>query len=329
MTTITFTIPADIPTPNVSISFSPPVPPPSPEQDVPTRFSNRRVLRKCLLGTVELVHDTTVQCDRVIKTSRTNKPNPKIMDDVYREIDILTYVTKCQRKTKSKFVAELLEVLPSDENKVHLLLEDGGSELFSLVDHEMQRRLPGHKGPLTAIPQILSHWKQLVDIVYFLHVECEVAHLDISLENFVFNENSEMRIIDFGVARKLDPKEKRHFNLSTQKDVFDGAPIGKLQYMSARNMLRYPYNGFQQDVYSLSVCFWMLLTGFFPYNLDKANGSHQLFVQGDIEPLLCAYGMHEILLALPEGAIHLLERMSVSSSSRADIREVKEMMDKL
>jgi len=125
-------------------------------------------------------------------------------------------------------------------------------------------------------------FQQMVQAVATMHNQ-GVYHLDISLENFVvhFDEDGTflLKLIDFGRAKRVKKKPNLPDGVDKNDcwgfEEFDftvATPPGKVRYTSAQGalFLKYQdsdaYDASKEDVYSLAVCLYSMLTGDMPWN---------------------------------------------------------------
>jgi serine/threonine protein kinase len=83
-----------------------------------------------------------------------------------------------------------------------------------------------------------------------------IAHRDMKPDNIMMadnNEDSEIKLIDFGLSKIIGPKER-------SKD-----PFGTIPYAAPEIILRKPYSH-SVDIWSLGVTVFFLLTGFHPFD---------------------------------------------------------------
>ena len=83
-----------------------------------------------------------------------------------------------------------------------------------------------------------------------------IAHRDMKPDNIMMAENtedSEIKLIDFGLSKIIGPKER-------SKD-----PFGTIPYAAPEIILRKPYSH-SVDIWSLGVTVFFLLTGFHPFD---------------------------------------------------------------
>lgn len=83
-----------------------------------------------------------------------------------------------------------------------------------------------------------------------------IAHRDMKPDNIMMaskDEDSEIKLIDFGLSKIIGPKER-------SKD-----PFGTIPYAAPEIILRKPYSH-SVDIWSLGVTIFFLLTGFHPFD---------------------------------------------------------------
>jgi serine/threonine protein kinase len=110
--------------------------------------------------------------------------------------------------------------------------------------------------------------RQLLAGVEYLHAQ-GVAHRDLKLENVLLNEvgGSKVKIIDFGLAHVYPKTATGAVDRSTPLVDICGSP----SYCAPEVRTGQGYDGFRADVWSLGVCFFAMLSGFFPLEESCAN----------------------------------------------------------
>jgi len=92
-----------------------------------------------------------------------------------------------------------------------------------------------------------------------------VAHRDLKLENVLLTKDGVVKVIDFGLSH-IYPK-------GAQGDFDRSVPLkemcGSKSYAAPEVLSGVGYDGFLADVWSLGVCLFAMLSGFFP--LDEAS----------------------------------------------------------
>lgn len=99
-------------------------------------------------------------------------------------------------------------------------------------------------------------FKQIVKSIEYCH-DMGVAHKDIKLENVMIDKKGKTTLIDFGFCEFAS-----FVKLSTRYD-------GTLDYMPPEELLRHPFSPYKADSFALGVLLFILLTGFFPFDLKK------------------------------------------------------------
>lgn len=137
-----------------------------------------------------------------------------------------------------------------------------GGELFD--------QLTTHNGP---VPEAVARgfMQQLCDGIAHCHL-CGVAHRDIKLENVLLNEQGVVKVIDFGLSHQYrkDPKT----GAIDRSQPIEGF-CGSKSYAAPEVLLGRGYDGYQADMWSIGVCLFGLLNGFFP--VDEAKMSDWRF----------------------------------------------------
>lgn len=138
---------------------------------------------------------------------------------------------------------QLVDYFTADEGTGFLVMDYiQGPTLQDLFDNT------GRDLPLTKIIEIAF---QLCDLLHYLHtfLPCPIIYRDLKPSNIMFNEQSQVRLIDFGVARQ--------FKYGKQGDTMQMGTIGFAapeQFMGLQTDAR-------SDLYSLGALLYYLLSG--------------------------------------------------------------------
>lgn len=128
------------------------------------------------------------------------------------------------------------------------------------------------RSDLATIPEIIKLLCQMTAGVQAIH-DAGIVHRDLKPENILLTKEGNVKIADFGIARKNDgPKLTEH-----------GGVVGTLEYVSPEYMLRSQVD-WRSDIYALGVLAYELITGDSPFKGDSAYASISKRLQNDPEP---------------------------------------------
>ena len=127
------------------------------------------------------------------------------------------------------------------------------SIIMEFVDGSTLRELVA-QGPLP-LPRVLSIVAQVADAMAEAHA-ARLIHGDLKPSNLMFDATGAVRILDFGLARRIDPD-------ATEVAPVDQSP-GTIAYLAPELMLG-TSPGVQSDVYALGVVMYEMLTGARPF----------------------------------------------------------------
>jgi len=132
----------------------------------------------------------------------------------------------------------------------------GGGELF---DQVIDRGT-------NAMPESVARgfFLQMLEGVRYCHL-AGVAHRDLKLENVLLNEAGVVKLIDFGLSHVYP----RHSDGTADRSKPLRDVCGSKSYAAPEVLASKGYDGFAADMWSLGVCLFAMLSGFFP--LDEAS----------------------------------------------------------
>jgi len=185
------------------------------------------------------------------------------------------------RKMKVSLIekeCQFLETVRGNEHiiniKAHTIGQGKHSHLYFIFMErasggELFDQLTTHNGP---VPEQIARgfMAQLCDAIAYCHA-LGVAHRDIKLENVLLNDAGVVKLIDFGLSHQYAVDAKGVVNRSQPIEGF----CGSKSYAAPEVLLGRGYDGYQADMWSLGVCLFGLLNGFFP--VDEAKSSDWRF----------------------------------------------------
>lgn len=131
-----------------------------------------------------------------------------------------------------------------------------GTKLYLILDHVPSRTLQEliEKNVYFDIFEIINIIRQIAESLQYIH-DKGIIHRDIKPGNILITESKQVKIIDFGCARKIYTE-----NLTISRML-----IGTINYMSPEQLMGYKDIDGRADIFSLGCTFYQLLTGFLPF----------------------------------------------------------------
>lgn len=142
----------------------------------------------------------------------------------------------------------VITLLGYKDTQCHLLIamEKSTTDLYNLIV----------EAPLDE-EHCIRCFRQMLHGISFIHSK-RIVHRDIKLENWVLCGRAYTpKLIDFGLAHCFSTKECSILNTF----------VGSKAYCCPRIIKRIPYDGFKCDVWSMGVCLFSMVAGFFPYEV--------------------------------------------------------------
>ncbi|XP_060693675.1 myosin light chain kinase 3 [Hemiscyllium ocellatum] len=219
----------------------------------PAPFSHRIVTTKKILVTSSYtVHYNEVlgggRFGQVLKCAETSTglelaakiikvKGPKDREEVKNEITVMNQLSHVN-------LIQLYDAFEAKNNVTLIMEYVGGGELFDRIIDENYN--------LTELDTIIFV-KQICEGVQYLHQQY-VLHLDLKPENIlcVNSTGNQIKIIDFGLARRYKPREKLKVHFGTPEFL-------------APEVVNYDYVSFPTDMWSVGVIAYMLVSGLSPF----------------------------------------------------------------
>uniref|UniRef100_A0A8C6ZBL1 Myosin light chain kinase family member 4 n=3 Tax=Nothoprocta TaxID=8806 RepID=A0A8C6ZBL1_NOTPE len=167
----------------------------------------------------------------------------KQKDEVKNEINVMNQLNHVN-------LIQLYDAFESKNDIVLVMEYVEGGELFDRIIDENYN--------LTEMDTILFI-KQICEGIQYMH-QMYILHLDLKPENIlcVNRAANQIKIIDFGLARRYKPREKLRVNFGTPEFL-------------APEVVNYEFVSFPTDMWSVGVIAYMLLSGLSPFLGDDDN----------------------------------------------------------
>jgi uncharacterized protein (TIGR02145 family) len=158
------------------------------------------------------------------------------------------------------------------------MVEDDQTVAFVMeyIEGESLKEYLDRKGKL-GDEQIQYILQQMLDALEYVHGQ-GLVHRDIKPSNFMLTPQGKVMLMDFGIAKQLNPGSPEYTSTRTNQQM------GTAMYMSPEQIHETKSVTPQSDIYSLGVVLWQMLTGQKPYNMGTLS-TFQLQTKIVTEPL--------------------------------------------
>jgi serine/threonine protein kinase len=260
--------------------------------DFPTHFGDYEYLKTIGCGSSASVilcqHSVTKTLYACKIVSRKQLADFPVIQQFIQEIDIL-------ESLHHPHILEIHTVL-YDTAHVCVLSEycSGGTLQQLVIDH-------GH----LEYRDVQRYFYQIVIALEYLHSH-GIAHRDLKPENILIDGDSNLKIADFGLSRRVQPKAL----VSTQC----GSPF----YSAPEVLLGYNYDGCKADLWSLGVVLFSIATGTLPWT---ARAKAALMAQVSNADFTIPGNMEGAIAALVKGLIRVDpgERMTLAQLLKSEL----------
>src|SRR5881409_1319543 len=279
-------------------------------QKVFGRYKLVKVLGRGGMGIVWLARDQELERDVALKFL------PDLMIHDYALFDQL------KRETK-----RCLELTHPHIVRIHDFVHDERSGCISMeyIDGETLSNLRAEKERKVFEPDEIATWtSQLCDALDYAHNHAKIIHCDLKPANLMVNQQGELKISDFRIARSLAD--------SVSRLTLEQGRSGTLVYMSPQQL-----NGDRcthlDDIYSLGASIYELLTSkppFYSGNIDRqicervTPSMTERRKELDIEPALVPQVWEDAIAAClakdssrrPQSAVEVARRLQLPSGQK-------------
>ena len=112
-------------------------------------------------------------------------------------------------------------------------------------------------------PEIADIASQICEALAVAHGK-GVIHRDIKPVNIFIDEHGHVKVLDFGLARRLPPTDAETGMVGMEGSTIPGRPIGTASYMAPERILQMPLDA-RSDLFSLGVVIYEMATGRLPF----------------------------------------------------------------
>jgi serine/threonine protein kinase len=261
---------------------------PRAEEPVPERIGQYKILHRLGKGGMGIVYMAVKEEGRFTRRAAIKVVKRGLdTEDVLRRFELERQVLGALNHPG---IARLFDAGATDDGRPYYAMEFVEGERID--DYCETKRLD--------VADRLELFVKVCQAVHYAHQNL-VVHRDLKPDNIIVNERGEPKLLDFGIAKLLNP------DLSTFADDYT-APDRRVmtpRYASPEQARGLPITT-ASDVYSLGVLLYELLTGHAPYRLKS-------FVRQEIERVIC-----EVDPEKPSTAISRVETIQVSRASSVD-----------
>jgi len=166
--------------------------------------------------------------------------------------------------------------------RVYDVVEDD-EDIFAVMDHiegETLRARLQKLGRSFTTSEFLPIAIQCVSALAAAH-ERRIVHLDVKPENIMLTASGQVKICDFGIARRLSSESSTDTTLKgNERWTFAGTPA----YMAPEVILSYHFDE-RADIFSLGIVFYEMLAGYNPFQADTVIASTTRIVTDTPPPI--------------------------------------------
>ena len=200
------------------------------------------------MGEVFLAEDTRLQRKAAIKFL----PAEMAQDPERRQRFLLE--ARAASALNHPNVCVVYDVSETEEGLPFIAMEfiEGGS-----LDHVLAKR-----GRL-AIPQIVDLAVQVADALDAAHGS-RIVHRDIKPANISLNDRGQVKVLDFGLAKRLATPSDSALETAAMQQTQEGSVLGTPRYMSPEQALGKPLDH-RSDLFSVGVVLYELVTEKLPF----------------------------------------------------------------
>ena len=226
-------------------------------------------------------HTAVMQGTSLSHYSIVDRLGEGAMGEVYRARDerlgrtvavkVLRAGLNADREQRARFLREARAASALQSPYIATIYDIGEHEgaafiVMEFVDGEvLSKKLKAGPMPIVGAVKV---GRQLADALDEAHGR-GIIHRDIKSANIMLNRRGQAKVLDFGLAKFLQPKEgiDPTATVTQEPQTVAGTVLGTFSYMSPEQALGKPLDG-RTDLFSLGIVLYELLTGRLPFTGD-------------------------------------------------------------
>ena len=174
-------------------------------------------------------------------------------EDLARDPDSVRRFRREARTIATLSHAHICAVHDVDEHEGHVFI------VMERVDGVNLKTFMSRRTLTTA--DIVAIARQVADALEAAH-EKGIVHRDIKPGNILINDRGEVKVLDFGLARRFKANDTGELGL--EGSTIPGRPLGTANYMAPERILQLPLDP-RSDLFSLGVVIYEMATGRLPF----------------------------------------------------------------
>ena len=246
------------------------------------------------------------------------KRGDDVQENILKEMELMKYLQK--RNPSDSF----LKIINSfkDKKYLYIIMDHGGESFFDYVVKNHKNIIKNKLSIYEWQKHLRILFKQIINLLNWLHNSCYVCHLDISLENMVIRDvkfdNKSKKFIKHGILSLCDYGLSEKF---IKDNFYSSKYAGKIGYCDPLIPQHKIYDARKADIYSLSICMFNAYIGAPPYMEPTKDdrGFKLLFYKHKINVLLDHWGK---LKYMPKEISNILKKIWVNQYERIFITDL-------
>eukprot|EP00039_Didymoeca_costata_P012791 m.185834 g.185834 ORF g.185834 m.185834 type:complete len:791 (-) comp15584_c0_seq3:3651-6023(-) len=159
--------------------------------------------------------------------------------------------------------ARIMELCSKHENIINIIdtIDDGSFRCFvmPLGKCNLAQYINSQKDQKASISDTRRFGMQLISAIAYVH-KCGVTHNDIKLDNCILDSQGRLKLVDFGLSTL--------YSVATVNEVVE---YGGTQGYLAPEIVKQSNHSQPVDIWAFGICFYILLSGFFPFRSDTVG----------------------------------------------------------